>query len=290
MNLTLRQLRLVDAIARLTRLTAAAQEQAISQSAASQSLKELERQLGYTLFEKQGRQLVLSERGRLVLPKIRELLVGLESLQHVDSSFIGGPLRIAASETIGSYLMPPLLASFTARYPKVEPVLDIQNTETVVQLVRRGQVSLGLVEGPVSEPEVMSRYWREDRLEVFAAPDQRWAQTGVVPVGELSTLPWIVREPGSGTRAVFDHAFLQRGQMPRIRLSLTRQDAIKQAVRAGLGVGCLSELALQDEFAAGQLCRLDTGLELSRPFSIVRPRAANLTALAERFLTFLYDQ
>lgn len=289
MNLTLRQLRLVDAIARLSRLTAAAEEQAISQSAASQSLKELERQLGYALFEKQGRQLVLTEAGQSALPRIREILAGVTGLQHPKTDFIGGPLRVAASETIGSYLMPRILADFVRRYPKVEPVLEIQNTETVVQQVVKGQVSLGLVEGPVSSSEVSTQFWRLDRLEVFAEPSHHWAHQKRVPANELPTLPWIVREAGSGTRSVFDHAFIQRGQMPRIQLSLTRQEAIKQTVRAGLGIGCLSELALRDEVEHGQLAILQTELQLTRPFSVIQLSRTVPSTLTESFLRFLMN-
>jgi len=286
MNISLRQLQLFAAIARLGSLTAAADEQAISQSAASQSFRELERQLGYKLLRKTGRSLTLTDAGQLALPKIHQVLTQLDSLAFPQADFIGGKLRVSASETIASYLMPQLLADFIASYPLVEPELSIQNSDGVIERVANGLASIGFIEGPTSAAGVSVNRWREDRLTVFCRPDAHWLSLARVPEGEWSTLPWIVRELGSGTRAVFDQAFAQRQETPRIRLALSRQEAIKQSVRAGLGIGCLSELALVDELSAGTLVELQTLLQLERTFAIVHLPKVALTPLVQRFTEF----
>jgi len=286
MNITLRQLKLFDAICRLRSLTLAAEEQAISQSAASQSLKELENQLGYSLFRKAGRTLAITEAGVLALPKVRQVLATLDSLRFPSEQFVGGVLKVSASETIASYLMPQLLADFVAQYPKVEPHLDIDNTEKVVQHVENGQASVGFIEGPAYSANTQQEPWLEDQLTVFAGPDFHWATSKKIPDSELASQPWIVRELGSGTRAVFDYAFQQRHQTPQIRLSLSRQEAIKQSARAGLGVGCLSRMAVADELAAGTLVELQTALNLSRRFSLLSLKQSAPSALVKQFLVF----
>jgi DNA-binding transcriptional LysR family regulator len=286
MNLTQRHLALFEAIARLNSLTMAAQEQTISQSAASQSLKEMEKQLGYALFQKTGRQLRLTEAGQGALPRVRQVLAGLESLKYPNEGFIGGPLVVAASETIASYLLPQLLQDFVQLYPKVEPVLDIQNTEAVVYSIEHGKARIGFIEGPAHSSLVQVHHWRDDHLTVFAGPDFIRSDSAQLLKSELATAPWIVRESGSGTRAVFDQAFHQLGLSPYIKLSLPRQEAIKQSARAGLGIGCLSELAIADELAAGLLVSLDTALNLKRTFSMVQHKQTPESALVERFKNF----
>ncbi|MFQ3229435.1 LysR family transcriptional regulator [Reinekea sp.] len=286
MNLSMRQLKLFEAICRCHSLTDAAEEQAISQSAASQSLKELEKQLGYSLFRKTGRTLTLTEAGSLALPKVRQVLANLDSLRFPSEQFVGGVLNVSASETIASYLMPQLLADFVARFPKVEPHLNIDNTERVVQHVENSQASVGFIEGPAYSSGTRQELWLEDQLIVFAGPDFHWSSRKNIPSGELAAQPWIVREPGSGTRAVFDHAFQQRQETPRIKLALSRQEAIKQSARAGLGVGCLSQLSVVDELASGVLVPLETSLNLTRRFSLLSLKEAAPTALVKEFLQF----
>lgn len=285
MNLTLRQLSLFDSICRLSSLGAAADEQAISQSAASQSLKELERQLGFSLFRKSGRSLKLTELGEQALPKVRDVLATLESLKYTQTDFIGGTLRVCASETIASYLMPQLLADFVTRFPQAEPVMTIQNTEGVVRALANGQASVGFIEGPVKEPAMQVTSWREDRLVAFCSPRSAWSELQINN-SNVAKLPWIVREPGSGTRAVFDRGFALLQQTPRILMALNRQEAIKQSARAGLGVGCLSALSVADELANGVLVPLDHTIDFSRRFSIVQLKSDSTTPLVKAFAEF----
>ncbi|MBU2864427.1 LysR family transcriptional regulator [Reinekea forsetii] len=286
MNLSMRQLKLFEAICRCQSLTKAANEQAISQSAASQALKEIENQLGYRLFRKTGRTLKLTEAGTLVLPKVRQVLASLDSLRFPSEHFVGGVLNVSASETIASYLMPQLLADFVAQYPKVQPQLNIDNTERVVQHIESGRASVGFIEGPAYSVHAKSEMWLDDELVVFAQPGFFWSNKGSIPSSELAAQPWIVREQGSGTRAVFDTAFAQRHETPKIAMSLSRQEAIKQSARAGLGVGCLSRLAVKDELAANTLIELKTELALARQFTLLAHKDVSPNATLDTFLSF----
>lgn len=287
MNLSLRQMRLFEATARLGRLSLAADEQAISQSAASQAIKELERQLGYTILERSGRELVLTDAGQQILPRVRQILHLSDGLAQADEHRVAGTLHVAASVTIASYILPTLMARFRQVYPEANTQLDIHNTEGVLEQLEKGRAHLGMIEGPALHPTLDIVPWRSDRLAVFCAPDHPMAQAERLTVAQLAKQDWVVREAGSGTRSVLDAAFQAEGWKPQVAFELTRQEAIKRSVRAGLGMGCLSALAIEDEVAAGHLVSLDTPLNLTRRFSWVCSPENRDAPLIQAMLTLL---
>ncbi len=287
MSVSLRQLKIFEATARLGRLTAAADEQAISQSAASQALKELELMLGFALFQRIGRELVITDAGRAALPKVAQILQSLSSLMHSDADMLSGTLRIAASVTIASYLLPFLLADFIAQHAQVIPDVRICNSEEVLEAVAKAQVNLGLIEGPALHAQLCITPWHEDELQLFCRPDHPLAATGRMEVAQIAEQRWILREEGSGTRAVFDAAVQQVDGQVKLALALNRQEAIKQSVKAGLGVGCLSALSIADQVASGELVVLESALQLRRRFSLVTQPVAVNTALTQAFISHL---
>ncbi|WP_299197068.1 LysR family transcriptional regulator [uncultured Amphritea sp.] len=287
MNLSLRQLRIFEATARLGRLTAAADEQALSQSAASQALKELESALGYRLFSRNSRELVITDTGRDILPRVRDILINVDSLKTPYSSGISGPFRVAASVTIASYLFPWMMAEFVERYPQVEPDLQIANTRGVIERLEKGQAHIGLIEGPASHSQLQIVPWRDDQLQVFCSHSHPLAQSGRVDVEQMAQQRWILREQGSGTREVFDRAIQKVGGRVGAVMALNRQEAIKQSVKAGLGIGCLSQLSIAEELRRGELVVLQTPLELSRQLSVVVQPEANSSQLVQAFIDFL---
>lgn len=286
MNFTLRQLAIFEATARLGRLTLAAEEQAISQSAASQAVTELERQMGLALFERRGRELVLTSAGRDRLPQVRLILGDCQRLAEGSGDDLAGQLRIAASTTIACYVIPGVLARLTELHPGIRPAIDIQNTRGVLQQLETGQAQIGLIEGPVVHDYLQIRRWQEDRLALFVTPGHPLVHETQVSVEQLETLDWIVREPGSGTREVFDTAMQAVGIQPKIRLTLSRQEAIKQAVLSGLGAGCLSHLSL-DADGSGRFVPLNTNLTLVRSFSWVCSPEAIKSPLVQAFMKAL---
>ncbi|WP_193161781.1 LysR family transcriptional regulator [Microbulbifer hainanensis] len=289
MNINLRQLRLLEATSRLERLTEAADEQAISQSAASQSIRELERALGYPLFNRVGRHLELSDSGRQILPRVREILALIDGLEAPHGDTVGGEFHVIASVTVGCYLLPHLMAEFCHRHPRVTPRISIGNSREVLEVLERGRAQLGIIEAPATHPDLEIRLWRKDRLSVFCAAGHPLAQQGRIEQKALETQRWIVREPGSGTRTVFDTAMQAAGATPNITLALPRQEAIKQSVLAGLGIGCLSALCIADEVASGQFVELDTPLGLTRHLSWVTAKGSRNGATASAFITLLEE-
>lgn len=289
MSVSLRQLRLFEATARLGRLTVAADELAMSQSAASQALKELESSLGYSLFSRVGRELVITDAGLDALSKAREVAEIVEGLKAATQAGMTGSLRIVASETIASFLMPKLLAEFIGINKEVTPELKIANTHDVIDMLDKGQMHIGLIEGPATHQRLTVTPWQLDQLEVFCHVKHPLAKQGKLTVKGIQQQQWVLREPGSGTRAIFDAAIERAGAQVSLGLELTRHEAIKQSVKAGLGIGCLSQLAIADEVQAGQFTVLKTPLDLSRRFSLVSNSSSYLNSPAQAFIKFLLE-
>jgi DNA-binding transcriptional LysR family regulator len=259
MRYTLRQLEVFLSVARLGSVSRAARELAMSQSAASSSLADLERQFDVRLFDRAGKRLQLSDlggslraRAQAVLDQARDLERGLEG--HKEAA----RLRVGATLTIGNYLAAGLMARFMRQYPAAEVTLAVGNTEEIARQVGNFEIDVGLIEGEVAEPDLEVTPWRDDELVVFCAPDHPFARKRQLSDRDLRSAAWIVREHGSGTRQAFDRAM--RGLLPELRIALTLQhtEAIKRAVAAGLGVGCVSRIALDDAVSRGSLkaCRV----------------------------------
>ncbi len=270
MNLTLRQLAVFAATARLNRITRAAEELCMTQSAASQSIKELETILGYQIFDRLGRKLQVNENGKAILSRVTQMLELQAELQQPVSTKLQGQLKVAASVTISSYLMPAILADFIQQYPQVEPDLYIGNSDEVIAKLMAGKAHIGLIEAPIMHEHLSISPWRTDKLAVFCASDHPLATSGKISVQTMSKQRWILRESGSGTRSVFVSAMQQQGGFIENSMGLARQEAIKQAVKANLGLGVLSILSIQQELRLGKFKQLKTPLNLNRQFSIVQ--------------------
>lgn len=283
---------LLDAICRWQSLSKAADQLALSQPAASQALKELEQRLGYPLFLRQNRQLLPTQAALDLLPKLQQLLQLQQEL--VEPSPFRGELRLVASETIGCYLLPALLAEFTALYPEIGFQLQICNSSEVQTQLRQQRAQLGFIEGPALTSEFLVQYWQQDQLVLIGSPlfHADMADTndsGAQHEGTLQAERWIVRERGSGTRAVLENELTRLGWTPATVLELQRPEAIKQAVKQGLGIGCLPLLAVQDELAAGQLLLLPNPLQLKRHLSLVL-QPGYQSPLLQTFLSFLQQK
>lgn len=282
MRYSLRQLEVFLATARHQNITRAAGELAMSQSAASGSLKELEDQFGVKLFDRVGKRLRLNELGRQLRPQAETLLAQARSFEHaLAGEDAMGRLHIGATLTIGNYLAVPMIADFRSRYPEAEIALEVANTATIAAGVAGFELDMGMIEGDFHHPELETLHWRTDELVVFAAPDHPLARSGPLDDAALVTQPWIVRERGSGTRQTFDRAM--HGLLPDLQIAMELQhtEAIKRAVEAGLGVGCLSLISLVEAFRRGSLVALDVPQrDFSREmFLIIHRRKYRGTAL-----------
>ncbi len=274
MRYSLRQLEVFLATAHHENVTRAASELAMSQSAASGSLKELEDQFGVQLFDRVGKRLQLSELGRQLRPQAETLLAqarAFEAAMAGDDTM--GRLNIGATMTIGNYLAVIMIADFRKRYSGADVVLNVANTESIAAGVAGFELDMGMIEGEFRHPELETLHWRDDELVAFAAPGHPLANNTALSDRDLVSLPWIARERGSGTRQTFDRAM--HGLLPDlvITMELQHTEAIKRAVEAGLGVGCLSRISLTDAFRRGSLVALNVpGRDFHRELYLITHR------------------
>jgi DNA-binding transcriptional LysR family regulator len=250
MRFTLRQLQVFLAVSRSESVSRAADELFMSQSAVSGALADLERQFEIQLFERIGKRLELSELGRALRPRAEALHAQALEFEHrlADRSDIG-LLRVGATLSIGNYLAVPLIAKFMREQPGAQIKLDVANTAEIARKVKNFEIDIGLVEGELQEAELNVTRWCEDELVVFCAPNHPFAKKRALRDSDLKDASWIVREPGSGTRQAFEHAMHGILSELTIVLELQHTEGIQSAVKAGLGVGCVSRIALEDAFA-----------------------------------------
>lgn len=257
MRYSLRQLEVFLATARFENVSHAADTLAMSQSAASGALKELESQFKVKLFDRIGKRLRLSELGRELRPQAETLLAQARAFeQQLIGETVSGRLQIGATLTIGNYLAVNMIADFRRRYPGSDIVLKVANTEHIAEQVAAFELDMGLVEGELNHPDLSITHWQQDELVVFASPEHPLAADTDLTDQDLLAHPWILRERGSGTRQAFDRAM--HGILPDLKISLELEhtEAIKRAVEAQLGIGCLSRISLEDAFTRGTLVPL----------------------------------
>jgi DNA-binding transcriptional LysR family regulator len=288
MRVTLKQLEVFIAVAQSGTVTRASETLSITQSATSMALADFENQLGRKLFDRIGKRLQLNDTGRLLLPKALDAVsrvADIEQLAASDTALIG-PLRIGASLTIGNYMMPGLIGSFMRQHKGARLNLEVANTRHIIQQLEQFHIDLGFIEGFCHAPEVEVLPWRRDELVVFAAASHPLAIKKHINEEDLANADWILREPGSGTREVFDNAVLGKIHRVNLLLEFSHTEAIKHAVESGIGIGCASRRTLEDAFRTGSVVSLSTPfLNLERELYVLIHRQKYRTQGLEAFLT-----
>lgn len=286
MKFSLRQLQVFIATARFENISRAAESLSMSQSAASEALRELERLFDVRLFERAGRQLRLNELGRTVRPRAEALLERAAELEQALAQHREpGPITVGATLTIGNYLAVGIMARYMAEQPEARVQLEVANTASIARRVAGFELDLGLIEGELQNPDLDVVPWREDDLVVFCSPSHPLAGRRRLRDSDLLDATWILREPGSGTRQTFERAM--HGVLPNLKVGLELQhtEAIKRAVEAGLGLGCLSRVALREAFERGSLVPLAVpGRDFSRRFYFILHRRKYRSAGIERWI------
>ena len=285
MRLTLRQIEVFAAIARTENVSRAAETLAMSQSAASSALVELERQFDCPLFDRIGKSLRLNSTGRGLLPQAEDMLARAADMEGYLAGGVLGPLAVGATLTIGNYLATLVVAEYLRRHPASKVQLHVANTHSIVEQLSRYELDIGLIEGEANDPDLLLEPWLDDALVVFCAPHHPLAALEEISPAQLAEQKWIVRERGSGTRALFDRVIAQALPDLHIQLELEHTEAIKRAVESGLGIGCLSRLALREAFRRGSLIEIKTPqFNLNRHFYFARHRHRYLSPATQTFL------
>lgn len=288
MRITLKQLEVFIAVAQEGNVTRAASQLSITQSATSMALADFETQLGRKLFDRVGKRLQLNDTGRLLLPKAIDTVARASEIESLAGhSDIMGNLRIGASLTIGNYVMPRLIGSYMRQHPGSKLQLKVTNTRHIVQELQQFHIDIGFIEGFCHEPDIEVTPWCEDELVIFAGPDHPLASKKNVTEADLSEAEWILREPGSGTREVFDNAVLGKISKLNLLMELSHTEAIQRVVESGIGISCSSRLTLVEALQQGTVVALNTPfLNLKREFFILVHRQKYRTQGLEEFLGY----
>ncbi|MBI3575547.1 MAG: LysR family transcriptional regulator [Gammaproteobacteria bacterium] len=293
LHLTLRQLKVFESVARHLNHTRAAQELFLSQPAVSMQVKQLEESLSVALFEQLGKRIHLTEAGQEVLAYARTITQQLDELEAVLNrikGLSGGRLRISVATT-ANYFIPTLLGSFSRRYPDVTVSLDVTNRETLLRQLAENTVDLVVMGQPPAEADVEAQVFMDNPLVVVAPPDHPLAGKKKIPLSRLQEETFLVRESGSGTRIAMERFFGQQQMRLKTGMEVGSNEAIKQSVQAGLGLGLLSRATIEQELALKRLVVLDVAeFPIMRHWYVVHRRGKRLSAAAEAFKQFMLTE
>jgi DNA-binding transcriptional LysR family regulator len=297
MRITLRQLQIFIAIAQSGSTTAAGEVIALSQSAISASIAELEKALNVQLFDRVSKRLLLNDHGRAMLPQAMALVNGATSLENSFNEIAPSILIIGASLTIGNYLLPTILANYWRAQGivlgELMPPLQVvvANTADIVSKVVNFEVDIGLIEGPCNRADISVSPWLEDELLLVVAPNHPVLQENgefISPV-RLTKANWLLRERGSGTREALEQALLPYIAQLKSSLEFNDHEAIKQSAVQGLGIACLSRTVVRDMLDAGKLVELKTPFgKLMRRFSLLVHHQKQVTPGMQHFMNHIF--
>lgn len=292
-NATLHQLKVFEAVARHSSFTRAAEELFLTQPTVSMQVKQLSKAVGLPLFEQVGKRLYLTEAGRELYTTCRELFDRLAQFETAIANLKGlkqGTLRLAVVTT-AKYVIPRLLGPFCQRYPGVDVSITVSNHERLVENLADNRDDLYILSQPPDDFDVTIRPFLENPLVVLARRDHPLAQERNISLKRLTEEPFIMREPGSGTRKSIQKLFDDQGLAPKVKLDLGSNEAIKQAIAGGLGISVLSLHTLALEGTDCPLTILDVeGFPIQRYWYIVYPAGKQLSIIAQTFFDYLINE
>ncbi|HHQ4602751.1 TPA: LysR substrate-binding domain-containing protein [Aeromonas veronii] len=291
MKLTLQQLKVFATIARYGNLGLAANELCLSKGAVSQSLQELERQLSTPLFDRIHPRLQLNNEGRLLQPAAEELLTRMQDIENLFSPDAepSGQLRLGASQTIGNYLLPTLLAS-SKQELGLPPKVTINNTHLLCHALANFELDMALIEGENHHPDLLAEPWLQDEMLVVAPPGHPLASKKELSLSRLGDETWVLREAQSGSREQFIQQI--QPELPRWQpgLELNTLEAVMLAVEKGLGISFISRLAASDRLADGRLIALPLSRRFPRQLSLIWHKQKYHSTSLRHFIHFCRAQ
>jgi DNA-binding transcriptional LysR family regulator len=290
MHFTLRQLSIFEAVARHASISRAAAELHLTQPAVSMQVKQLEEQIGLPLIEQIGKRLFLTEAGHelrshatRIAAQVADIEASMDQLRGLEH----GLLRLAVVST-ANYLVSRLLASFSERHPGVRVSLQVANREQVLAALAENRTDLAITGQPPDSVDVIAQHFMDNPLVVIAAPSHPLAGKRAIPLARLAREVLVVREPGSGTRAAMERHFAERGIDYRAGCELSSNEAIKQAVQAGLGLGVVSAQTLELELETRRLAVLQVeSFPILRHWYVVHRRHKRLSPAAAALRSLL---
>ena len=290
---TLHQLKVFEATARHGSFTRAAEELYLTQPTVSIQVKQLTKAVGLPLFEQIGKRLYLTEAGKKLLATSQEIIQGVEQFDMTVADLKGmkqGQLRIAVITT-AKYFVPRLLGPFCNAYPGIDISLKVTNHQNIQERMADNKDDLYIVSQPPSQPDLKTYPFLENPLVVIAPKNHPLVGQRNIPISALNNEPFIMREPGSGTRDAVHKLFSKEEVEVKVRLELGSNEAIKQAIAGGLGISVLSQHTIISEGTGGEFSILDVqGFPIERQWYVGHLAGKHLSVVAESFLQYLLDE
>lgn len=292
-HVTLRQLHVFEAVARNLSFTRAADELHLTQPTVSIQIRQLTDIVGLPLLEQIGKRVFLTDLGQELLVLCRDTFEGLSQFEMLISDRKGmktGKLRLTVVTT-AKYFIPRLLGSFYKRYPGIEVSLNVTNREMILHRLENNEDDLYILGQPPQHIDVHADCFMENPLVVLAPYDHPLSEEKNIPLSRLAEEPFLMREPGSGTRLALERFFNEQGLVLKIRMELGSSEAIKPAVAGGLGIAVLSAHTLALERNSQEIAILDvSGFPIRRQWHAVYPAAKRLSVVGSVFLDFLKQE
>ncbi len=290
MNITLRHLRIFEAVARHGSISRAATELHLTQPAVSMQIKQLGEQIGLPLLEQVGKRMFLTEAGEELRRHACDIAARIVDLRAAMDQFRGlerGLLRLAVVST-ANYFLPSLIADFNRRHPGVRVSLQVANRELVLSALADNSTDLAITGRPPDSLDVVARHFMDNPLVVIAAPSHPLVALDSVPLQRMVEETLVVREPGSGTRAAMERHLLSQGVAYRAGCECSTNEALKQAVSAGLGLGVVSVQTIELELQTRRLVVLPVeGFPIVRQWYVLHRTHKRLSAAACTFRDLL---
>ncbi len=292
MRLTLKQLQIFETVAELQSYTLAAKQLFLTQPAVSMQIKQLEEEIGLPVFDRIGKSIQLTDAGRELLQHSRAIHQQIEEAQQSLQELRGikrGRLNLTMAST-ANYFTPRLLAGFCRQYPNIRISLKVANRAGLLEALEQNSADMVIMGKPPSTMPLAAEVFMENPLVVIAPPDHRLAGRRRIPLAELAEEPFIVREIGSGTRAAVER-FLATHRLERPQsLEMNSSEAIKQAVRAGLGLGVVSMHTLEMELALKRLTVLDVeDFPIMRHWRLVYRKDRHFSPVSKAFHDYVLE-
>lgn len=289
--LNLHQLATFQTVAKHRSYVRAAKELHFSQPAVSAQIRQLEESLGVKLFDQIGRRTHLTQAGEdlylyceKIFSVIDEAIDSLASLSNPET----GRLSVGADTTVGTYVIPALLGKFQQSFPEVEISLDVSNRATLIEALVSNRIDLAVMGSFPSDIPVIIEPFKPNELVLVAGPTQRLAGCARVPFAEVAREHFLLREEGSGTRAILETIFQEAGLPLHVSMRVGNNSAIKQGVAAGLGIALISRVAIDLELETKRLVILDVeDFPITRQWHLVHLKGKSLSATARAFKLFL---
>jgi DNA-binding transcriptional LysR family regulator len=293
MNITLRQLKIFEAVARHLNFTKASEELHLTQPAVSMQIKQLELAIEIPLFDQVGKRISLTEAGEELQRYSRSIFTLLTEAEQVFSEMKGiqrGRLNITVAST-ANYFVPRLWATFRKQRPRVTVSLNVTNREGLIQALAENSTDLVIMGQPPEDMQLVADPFMPNHLVVIAPPTHPLCCEQHVPLERLKAETFLVREQGSGTRSLMERVFAEKGLEPSTPIEMSSTEAIKQGVEAGLGLALLSVHTLEMELALKRLVVLDVeGFPVLRDWYIVHRAGKRLSGVAQAFKDFVLKE